>query len=43
VIRVVWTRPARDDLREIRAYVARDSPHYTRLVAERLVRAVDRL
>ena len=41
--RVVWTRPARDDLREIHAYIARDSVHYARLVTEGLVHAVDRL
>ena len=41
--RVVWTRPAREDLRAIRAYIARDSEHYARLVIEQLVRAVDRL
>lgn len=34
---------ARDDVRAIRAYVARDSPRYPGPVAERLVRAVDRL
>ena len=36
MIRVVWTRPAREALGEIRSYVAR-------LVAERIVRDVDRL
>ena len=41
--RVVWTSPARDDLREIRAYVARDSAQYARLVVERLLAAVERL
>lgn len=41
--RVVWTQPARDDLREIRAYIARDSAHYARVVVEGLVQAVDRL
>lgn len=41
--RVVWTQPARDDLRKIRDYIARDSAHYARLVTERLVSAVDRL
>ena len=30
--RVVWTRPARDDLREIRAYIAQDSERYARVV-----------
>lgn len=41
--RVVWTRPARDDLREIRAYIAQDSERYARVVATRLVAAVRRL
>ncbi|HKU92589.1 MAG TPA: type II toxin-antitoxin system RelE/ParE family toxin [Sphingomicrobium sp.] len=41
--RVVWTRPARDDLREIRAYIAQDSERYARVVGERLVAAVRRL
>lgn len=41
--RVVWTRPARDDLREIRAYIAQDSERYARVVVERLVAAVQRL
>ena len=41
--RVVWTRPARDDVREIREFIARDSAHYARSVAARLVSAVDRL
>lgn len=41
--RVVWTRPARDDLREIRSYIAQDSERYARVVAARLVAAVRRL
>ena len=41
--RLVWTRPALDDVREIRAYIARDSPRYARIVAERLFDAVERL
>lgn len=40
---VVWARPALDDVREIRAYIARDSPRYARAVAERIFAAVDRL
>jgi toxin ParE1/3/4 len=31
VTRVVWTQPARDDLREVRAYIAHDSARYARL------------
>lgn len=41
--RVVWTRPARDDLREIRGYIAQDSERYARVVVGRLVTAVRRL
>jgi addiction module RelE/StbE family toxin len=43
MIRVVWTQPAREDLREIRDFIARDSAHYARAVAAGLVSAVDRL
>jgi addiction module RelE/StbE family toxin len=43
VTRVVWTGPARDDLREIRAYITQDSARYARVVVERLVAAVRRL
>jgi toxin ParE1/3/4 len=43
VTRVVWTRPARNDLREIRTYIAQDSPRYARVVVARLVAAVRRL
>ena len=32
--RVVWTRPARDDVREVRDFIARDSAQYARAVAE---------
>lgn len=41
--RVVSTRPARDDLREIRGFIARDSAQYARTVTAGLVLAVDRL
>lgn len=41
--RVVWTSPAREDLREIRAYIAQDSERYARVVVARLVVAVRRL
>ena len=41
--RVVWARPARDDLREIRAYIAQDSERYARVVIERFIAAVRRL
>lgn len=41
--RVLWTAPARDDLREIREYIARDSAQFARLTTGRLVAAVGRL
>lgn len=40
---VVWTSPAREDLREIRAYIAADSPRYAVIVTGRIVAAVRRL
>jgi toxin ParE1/3/4 len=43
VSRLVWTRPARDDLREIQAYIAADSPRYAAIVVGRLVAAVRQL
>jgi toxin ParE1/3/4 len=43
VTRIVWTRPALDDVQEIRTYIARDSQRYARSVTERLVEAVERL
>jgi toxin ParE1/3/4 len=43
VTRVVWTQPARDDLREIWEHIAADSGRYARQVSGRLVDAVGRL
>jgi toxin ParE1/3/4 len=43
VTRVKWTRQAAEDVESIKAYVARDSERYARLLAERLVAAVGRL
>ena len=40
---VVWAPQAIEDVEAIRAYVARDSPHYANLVVERIVAAVGRL
>lgn len=38
--RIVWAPQAVEDVEAIRAYVARDSPHYANLVVERIVAAV---
>jgi addiction module RelE/StbE family toxin len=40
VTRIVWAPQAVEDVEAIRAYVARDSPHYADLVVERIVAAV---
>lgn len=38
--RIVWAPQAVEDVEAIRAYVARDSPHYADLVVEQIVAAV---
>ena len=40
---VRWTPQAAEDLAAIRDFIARDSPRYAALVAERIVAAVDML
>lgn len=39
VQRIVWTRKALADLREIHDYIARDSPRYARIQVERIQNA----
>ena len=41
--RITWAPQAVEDVEAIRAYVARDSPHYAGLVVERIVAAVAQL
>ena len=41
--RIVWTLQAVEDVEAIRDYIARDSPRYGKLVAERIVASVERL
>jgi len=40
VTRIVWAPQAVEDVEAIRAYVARDSPHYAQLVIDPIVAAV---
>lgn len=40
---VVWTLQAIEDVEAIRVFIARDSPHYAVLMAERIVESVERL
>lgn len=41
--RLVWTRPALEDVQQIHDYIARDSPRYARAVTEQFFAAVERL
>ncbi len=41
--RLVWTRPALEDVQQIHDYIARDSPRYARALAEQLFATVERL
>lgn len=40
---IVWSRPARDDLRLIHQYIAHDSPHYATRVVQDIVGKVEGL
>jgi plasmid stabilization system protein ParE len=42
-VKVRWTFRARDDLRQIAAFIEPDSPRYADLVVARIILAVDRL
>jgi toxin ParE1/3/4 len=41
--RIKWTPQAADDLETIAAYIADDSPHYSRLFILKIISAIDRL
>jgi plasmid stabilization system protein ParE len=41
VTRIVWTLQAIEDVEAIQSYIARDSPNYAALLAERIVESVD--
>jgi addiction module RelE/StbE family toxin len=42
-MKIVWTEPAVEDLRELHAYIARDSEMYASGFVERIILAVERL
>jgi len=42
-MKIVWTEPAVKDLRELHAYIARDSEMYASGFVERIVLAAERL
>lgn len=40
---IEWSARARTDLRELRAYIAQDSPHYARQFVEKIFKSVETL
>jgi len=42
-MKIVWTAPAVDDLRELHAYIARDSDMYASGFVERIIAAAEQL
>jgi len=40
---IEWSRRARTDLRELKAYIAKDSPYYARRFTERIIASVEKL
>ncbi len=42
-MKIVWTEPAVEDLRELQAYIARDSEMYASGFVERIILAAERL
>ncbi|MCC7412732.1 MAG: type II toxin-antitoxin system RelE/ParE family toxin [Gammaproteobacteria bacterium] len=42
-MRIEWARSARDDLRDLRDYIAKDSPYYAQAFIERIIAAVESL
>ncbi|MEK6280080.1 MAG: type II toxin-antitoxin system RelE/ParE family toxin [Acidobacteriota bacterium] len=42
-MKIVWTEPAVEDLRELHAYIARDSELYASGFVERIISATERL
>ena len=40
---IEWSRRARADIRDLKAYIAKDSPYYARRFTERVVATVEKL
>ncbi len=40
---IKWSLRARTDLRDLKAYIAKDSPYYARRFTERIIASVERL
>jgi toxin ParE1/3/4 len=42
-VRIEWSQRARADIRDLKAYIAKDSPHYARRFTERIIASVEKL
>ena len=42
-MKIEWAARARTDIRELRQYIAQDSPHYARRFIEKIFQAVEKL
>jgi toxin ParE1/3/4 len=40
---IKWSRRARADIRDLKAYIAKDSPYYARRFTERIIASVQKL
>jgi toxin ParE1/3/4 len=42
-VAIEWSRRARSDIQELKAYIAKDSPYYARRFTERIITSVEKL
>lgn len=42
-MRIRWSRRARGDLRDLKDYIAKDSPYFAKQVAEKIIAATEKL
>ena len=40
---IAWSHRARTDIRDLKAYIAKDSPYYARRFTERIIASVEKL
>ncbi len=40
---IEWSQRARTDIRDLKAYIAKDSPYYARRFTERIIASVEKL
>ena len=40
---IEWSRRARTDIRDLKAYIAKDSPYYARRFTDRIIASVEKL